>query len=117
MIKTYKDLLIWQKSVEFVVAIYHETQNFPKSELFGLTSQIRRAAVAIPSNIAEGYARGHTKEYMQFLNIAYASGAECETQLILSHRIGYLTQQKYEILHNQLDEVNRMIFSLIRKLS
>lgn len=117
MIQTYKDLLIWQKSVEFTVAIYKTTRGFPKSELFGITNQMRRAAVAIPSNIAEGYARGHTKEYVQFLNIAYSSGAESETQLEISHKVGYLTKQNYEKLHQQLDEINRMIFSLIRKLS
>lgn len=80
-ISSYKDLLVWQKALELSVEIYNLTENFPKEEIYGLTSQIRRAAVSIPSNIAEGRYRGSKKDFSQFLRIAYASGAELETQL------------------------------------
>lgn len=82
--KTYKDLIVWQKSIELVKEIYLLTEDFPKEEIYGLTSQIRRCAVSIPSNIAEGKMRTTNKEFSHFLSIAYGSGAELETQLILA---------------------------------
>src|SRR3989338_4745813 len=94
--KTYKDLTVWQKSVDLSVIIYKITENFPRSELYGLTSQIRRCSVSIPSNIAEGQKRGHKSEYIQFLRIALGSGAELETQLLIAQRIGYLAEKDYQ---------------------
>ena len=81
MIHSYKNLLVWQRSMDLVVAIYGLTKKFPKEEIYGLTSQMRRASVSIPSNIAEGRFRGTRKDYLQFLRIAYSSGAELETQM------------------------------------
>ncbi len=88
---TYKDLIVWEKSIELCIDIYKATDRYPKSELYGLTSQTRRSVVAIPSNIAEGQRRGHKQEFIQFLCISFGSGAELETQLIIANKIGYLS--------------------------
>lgn len=114
---SYKDLIVWQKAIELTVLLYKITGNFPKSEMYGLTSQIRRAAVAIPSNIAEGQRRGHRPEYLQFLRIAYGSGAELETQLLISLKIGYLPQKDFNKVSSLLEEVMKMLTVLIRSLS
>ena len=87
--QTYKDLVVWQKSITLVVEIYAITALFPSEEKFGLVSQMRRAAVSIPSNIAEGYARKNRKENAQFINIAFGSGAELETQIIIAKRVNF----------------------------
>ena len=92
---TYKNLIVWQKAIEPVVAVYKSTENFPKHELFGIVSQMRRAAISLPSNIAEGQSRQHLKEYIQFLKIAYGSAAELDTQLLIAHKTGYLASQEY----------------------
>lgn len=92
VVKSYKDLIVWQKSTDLCVLVYKITSVFPKSEVYGLTSQIRRACVTIPSNIAEGQMRGHKPEYIQFLRIAYGSGGELETQLLVALKTGYLKQ-------------------------
>jgi four helix bundle protein len=97
-------------------AIYRTTNNFPKSELYGLTSQIRRCCVSIPSNIAEGHLRGHKAEYKQFLHIAYGSSAELETQLLIALRIGYLKDVDYKELNSLLVEVMRMLNKLLSVL-
>ncbi len=117
MLTSYKQLIVWKKAVDFTVDIYKTTKKFPKTEIFSLVSQIRSAAVAIPSNIAEGYARGHRKEYLQFLKIAYASGAECETQLIIASKVKYLSLEEYHILSSKLVEIMRMSYSLLQKLT
>ncbi len=114
---SYKDLIVWQKSIELSVMLYRVTDNFPKSELYSLTNQIRRATVAIASNIAEGQRRGHILEYIQFLRIAYGSGAELETQLLISQKIGYLSQKDFDLTSSLLDEIMRMLTILIRSLS
>lgn len=114
---SYKDLIVWQKSVDFSVRIYRQTDKFPKSELYGLTDQLRRASIAIPSNIAEGQRRGHRQEYIQFLRIAYGSGAEIETQLLIAQKIGYISQTDLEQLFSVLTEIMSMLTVLIRKLS
>lgn len=88
-IQSYKDLIAWQKSMELSVLVYKLTDNFPKSEMFSLVNQIRRATVSIPSNIAEGWARKGLGEYIQFLSIAYGSASELETQLILSKKLRF----------------------------
>lgn len=84
---SYKDLIVWQKAIKLAVMIYQITSSFPKEEVYGLTSQLRRAAVSIPSNIAEGRHRGSRKDFLQFLRIAYASGAEVETQLLIAKEV------------------------------
>lgn len=95
MISSYRDLLVWQKSIDFVCFLYSITQDFPKSEVFGIQSQMRRAAVSIPSNISEGKSRGSRKDYRHFIVCAYGSGAELETQLILSKRLQLIKESDY----------------------
>lgn len=113
---SYKELTVYQKAVELSVYIYRITEEFPKSELYGLTSQIRRCAVSIPSNIAEGQRRGHRTEYIQFLRIAFGSGAELETQILIAYKIGYLNKEDFEDLSEKLDEIMRMLNKLISVL-
>lgn len=115
-LKSYKELTVWKKSVDLSVLVYKITEKFPRSELYGLTSQIRRCCIAIASNIAEGQMRGHKQEYIQFLRIAYSSGGELETQLLIAFRIGYLQQSDYEKLNNLLEEILRMLNALINVL-
>lgn len=114
--KSYKELIVWQKSVELCVLVYKITESFPKSELYGITNQIRRSAVSIPSNIAEGQMRGH-KEFVQFLKIAYGSGAELETQLIISLKTNLLSQTDFNKIFNLLEEVMKMLNKLISSLT
>ena len=114
--KSYKELIVWQKSIQLCEDIYIATELFPKSEIYGLTLQIRKSAVSIPSNIAEGQRRGHKAEYIQFLRIAFGSGAELETQLLISLKVGYLANEKFESLHSLLEEIMKMLNSLISKL-
>ena len=113
---SYKELIVWQKSVQLCVEVYKITSDFPKSELYGLVSQLRRSAVAIPSNIAEGQKRGHRAEYVQFLRIAYGSGAELETQLLIAEKVGFLKQTNREKLASLLEEIMKMLNKLIQKL-
>jgi four helix bundle protein len=115
-IKTFKDLRIWQKGIEIVNDIYRITKSFPKEELYGLTAQMRRCAVSIPSNIAEGFKRYHNKEYKQFLYIALGSCAELETQIIISKNLDYLKQEKTEKIYEDLSYISKMINVLIHKL-
>lgn len=89
MTTSYRQLIVWQKSIELVELIYKLTQGFPKAELFGLVSQIRRAAISIPSNIAEGYGRRSDKEYLQFYSFSYGSALELETQLFIAQKLGF----------------------------
>ncbi|VXD25904.1 conserved hypothetical protein [Planktothrix serta PCC 8927] len=90
-VKDYKDLIIWQKGIDIAEKCYYLTKNYPKDEMYGMTQQIRRSAVSIPANIAEGYGRRYTGEYIRFLNIAQGSVNELETHLILSARVGLCT--------------------------
>ena len=113
--KTHKDLKVWQKSINFVTKIYKKTNSFPNSELYGLTSQLRRAAVSVPSNIAEGAARNTDKEYVRFLFIARASAAEIETQLIIAENPGYITSIDNQ-LKEELLEISKMLTALIYKI-
>ena len=117
MADSYKDLIVWQKSKELAVLIYRVTDKFPKSELYGLVSQMRRAAVAIPSNIAEGAGRQHTKEFIQFLAIAEGSATELETQLIIAERLKFLEKAKYDEIAALQLEIFKMLRVLIKKLS
>lgn len=108
---------VWQKSHEFVLSIYAATQNFPKAEAFGLTSQLRRAAASVPSNIAEGCGRGSNADLARFLQMAMGSSCEADYQLLLSRDLGYLSDQHYDELHAQITEVGKMLRSLISKLT
>lgn len=114
--QTYKDLTVWKRSVELVAEIYRVTETFPKSELFGLTSQMRRAAVSIPANIAEGYARKHRAEYVQFARIAYGSGAELETYLALVEQLRLASAAETKKASGMLDETMRMLNKFIAAL-
>jgi four helix bundle protein len=116
-VKSYKELKVWRKGVEIVDRIYEITEDFPRKELYVLTSQMQRSAISIPSNIAEGFARGHTAEYRQFLRTALGSCAELETQLIIAHRRNYTSQTKIESLQENLDHESRMIMNLIKSLN
>ncbi len=112
-IKTYKDLIVWQKSMEVVEIVFKETKSFPGSELYGLVSQMKRAAVSIPSNIAEGFGRNSPKEFAQFYSISYGSALELETQLIIAKRIGYLNEEGYKKITALLDEVLKMLNKMV----
>ena len=111
--ETHKDLRVWQQSVELVTSIYLITKAFPKEEMFGLALQMRRAAVSIPSNIAEGYARGTDREKLHFLRISSGSMSEVETQLLLSLNLGYITQESYVELSEHLTSVCKQLNALI----
>jgi four helix bundle protein len=112
---SYKDLDVWKKSFELCYDIYEITKHFPKEEVYGLTSQIRRASLSIPSNISEGSKRGR-KEFLQFLKIAHGSGAETETQLLLAHRLGYVSLLDFQKISGSLGDVMRMLSAFIKKL-
>lgn len=116
MLKSYRDLLVWQKAMELTIGIYRFSSDFPKSEVYGLTSQLRRAGVSVPSNIAEGYGRGSRKEYVQFLCISQGSLKELETQLILAQRLNYGSKTAVDGLLRLSEEVGRMLGALIRSL-
>lgn len=115
-IRNFKDLKIWQKGIEIVKDIYAATKNFPKEELYGLTSQMRRSSISIPSNIAEGFKRHHNKEYSQFLHIALGSAAELETQLIIANELGLVNNEKINAILEEIDHISKMISSLLNKL-
>ena len=113
-LKSYKDLIVWQKSIKLVKEIYILTGNFPQNETYGLSSQMKRAAISIPSNIAEGYSRKNLKEYLQFLRVAYGSGAELETQLIIAKDLHKnINYSKAELL---IEEVLKMLNVMINRL-
>ena len=113
---TYKDLTVWQKSMLLARRIYEITARFPSDEKFGLVSQIRRCAVSIPSNIAEGYGREGEREHSHFLFVSLGSSNELETQMILSHDFRYVDEENYQEIMNLNSEVNKMLSSLIYKL-
>jgi len=114
---SYKELIVWQKSFELAKAVYKITKKFPKEETYGLTSQMRRASVSIPSNIAEGYSRKSRQEYIQFVRIAFGSGAELETQLLLSKDLEFVDPDTIEKVYNQLVEVMKMLNKLLSSLN
>jgi four helix bundle protein len=114
--KGYRDLLVWQKSMQLVTDTYKITEVFPKSEMFGLTSQLRRAIVSVPSNIAEGQGRNSTKEFIYHLSVAYGSLMEAETQIQIATNLAYLEQATADKLFNQSAEVGRMLNGLSKSL-
>jgi four helix bundle protein len=114
--RPHEKLEVWNKSVDFVVAMYRATESFPKEEKFGLTSQIRRAAVSIPANIAEGAGRNSDKEFAYFLSNAQGSSSELETELLIAHRLNYLTENVYLEMRITLDSIGRMIVGLSQHL-
>lgn len=116
MPNSYRDLIVWQKAMDLTVEIYRQTKAFPREELYGLTSQVRRAGVSVPSNIAEGQGRLTKGEFRQFLGQARGSLLEAETQLILAERLEYLAPSERERLEAQSQEVLRMLNALISKL-
>jgi four helix bundle protein len=115
-VKSYRDLETWQQAMALVLEVYRVTKLFPKEELFGLTSQVRRAVVSIPSNIAEGQGRTSTKEFLQHLSIAYGSLCETETQILIAKDLNYLAQQDYESLSTLTARVGRLINGLSKSL-
>ncbi|ALO15749.1 four helix bundle protein [Salinivirga cyanobacteriivorans] len=114
--KTHKDLDAWKKAIEFVTRIYNISTNFPSHELYGLSSQIRRAAVSIPSNIAEGALRKGNLEFTRFLYISLSSAAEVETQLIIAKNLKYISEIDFNDLQNELETISKLIQGLIRYL-
>jgi len=112
----FKDLIVWKKSYELTLLIYKITKEFPKAEIYGITSQMRRSAISIPSNIAEGYRRQHTGEYLQFLSIAFGSCSELETQILLARDIGFLGENNFTSVHELCLEISKMLNSLIVSL-
>ena len=114
-ISNFKDLKVWNLGVEIVLEVYKLTKNFPKEEMYGLISQIRRAAVSIPANIAEGFCRFSSKEHKQFLRISQGSAAELETELIIACRLGYIRQEQLVILSDKIDHLSKMLSLVIKK--
>ena len=112
----FKELKVWQKAIQLVTMIYSRTSNFPKEEMYGIVSQIRRCAVSIPLNIAEGAGRGGKKEFSHFLDIARGSSFELETQLIISKELGFLNQFNFDNLCSELDEIQKMITGLQKSM-
>lgn len=116
MKKSFKDLNVWKKSVDLCELIYKVTESFPKSELYGLTNQIRRSSVSIASNISEGAARKSNKEFIQFLSIALGSIAELKTQIIISKRIKFINDNDFEMIYTILEDISRMTLKLRKSL-
>jgi len=113
---SYRDLVVWQRAVQMSVAIYRLTANFPKQEVFGLTSQLRRAGVSVASNIAEGYGRMSTGEYKQFLGIARGSILEVQTQLVISRELDFGDVEALNRAEGLSEEVGKMLSAILRKL-
>jgi four helix bundle protein len=115
-IKNYRDLIVWQKGITLVKEIYLLTQKFPQTEIYGLSNQLRRAAVSIPSNIAEGQSRQHTGEFRQSLHVALGSLAEVDTQLVIAKELSYLPGEAMTTAEKLIFELRKMIYTLIKKL-
>ncbi len=114
--RPHEKLEVWKMAIEMVVRVYECTSHFPKDERFGLTSQIQRAAVSIPANIAEGAGRNHDREFLQFLGIAQGSASELETELLIAHRLGYIDEEKFRGIYEEVNAIARMIVGLSRHL-
>ncbi len=116
-IQSYKDLMVWQKAMDLVEIVYRITKEFPREEIYGLTAQIRRSVISIPSNIAEGQRRHHLKEYVQFLFIAKGSVAELETQIEIAKRLSFLSNPLFTNVESLLTEISKMLTKLISNLT
>ena len=114
--KTFRELIVWQKPMIFVTDIYEVSKTFPKEESFGLTSQMRRSAISIPSNISEGYGRDGLNDYIRFLNIAISSLFELQTQIEIAYNLKYFKKRKFDKLFESSREIERMLSSFIRSL-
>ncbi len=114
--KDFRQLKVWEKAHQLALAVYKTTTKFPKEELYGLTSQIRRASMSIPTNIAEGCGRNTDAEFARFLQIAMGSASETEYQLILAHDLEFLAKENYERLHSEVEGVKRMLASLLKTI-
>jgi four helix bundle protein len=115
-LRNYRDLIAWQKAMNLVEAVYRTSRQFPKEELYALSSQIRRAAVSVPSNIAEGEGRGSPREFAQFLRIAHGSLREVETQVLIAERLSYINGKEAASLLDVTAEVGRLITGLVRSM-
>jgi four helix bundle protein len=114
-IQSFKDLRIWNLGVEIVTDVYAATRDFPREEIYGLTSQVRRAAVSVPANIAEGFRRYSPKEHKQYLHIAMGSLAEMETELIIAQKLGLIAEEKMRVFSEKIDHLSRMITAFMKK--
>jgi len=114
--KTYREIICWQKAIELVKFIYKATKNFPLSEQFGLTSQLRRAAVSIPSNIAEGFGRGSNKDFNRFLEISKGSLFELQTQLLIAKELDFINDESYKLIYEKSREVERILVGFMKSL-
>jgi len=114
--RPHERLTLWKRAVDFVVKLYKVTNKFPKEEKFGLTSQIRRAAVSVPANIAEGAGRQSDKEFLHFLSNAQGSASELATELLIAYRLGYISSAEFGDTNNELDDIGRMIVGLARRV-
>lgn len=114
---SYKDLIVWQRAIELVIVVYELTDQFPKEEIFGLTSQMRRSAVSIPSNIAEGRYRGTKNDYLHFLRVSYGSGAELETQIAIAKKLPKTKSFNYSKVDSLSEETMKMLNAMIRKFN
>ncbi|MCB1188127.1 four helix bundle protein [bacterium] len=115
-VRTYRDLNVWQKSMDLIEEIYRITASFPRDEQFGITSQIRRSAVSVTANVAEGFGRGSRRDYARFVSIALGSARELEALLLVCVRIGTVTSQELSKCNSLIDEISRMLYSLRRRL-
>jgi len=114
--KDFRQLKVWERSHQLALEVYKATKNFPREELYGLTSQIRRSSMSIPTNIAEGCGRFTDADFARFLQIAMGSASETEYQLILAHDLGFLNKERYDTLNTDVTEVKRMLASLLKTL-
>ena len=116
-IESYRDMMVWRQAMDLAVAVYAATKEWPREEIYGLTSQARRAATSIPANIAEGFARENRGSYLQFLRIAQGSLKELETHLLIAQRVGMASEESSDDLFGQSESVGKLLRLLIRKLS
>jgi four helix bundle protein len=116
MVESFKDLVVWQRAIQLTVAVYKLTSSFPPSEQFGLTNQLRRAAVSVASNIAEGYGRSTTGEYLQFLGHARGSNCEVQTQLVISKALGFGIEESLQQADSLSGEISRILVAIMNKL-
>ena len=115
-IKSYKDLIVWQKSIDLVSEIYSATKTFPNEEKFGIVNQLNRAVVSIPANIAEGWGRESSKNYLQFLRISRGSLMEVETLILISKNLKYIDEEKFKLISNKIEEVGKILQGLIKSI-